>query len=149
MAEPWHLTDSNILLRLSPEAHSDYPVIRAMIDEMQERRVPIGYTLQNLTEFWNVVTRPVHSNGFDLSIREANRLAGRFEKAFTLLPDTESVCAAWRQIVLEHEVRGRQVHDARLVASMRTYGIQHIITLNGADFRRYPDIVVVSPRRGE
>jgi hypothetical protein len=38
-----------------------------------------------------------------------------------------------------------QVHDARLVALMQVHGITHILTLNGADFARYPGIVPIDP----
>ena len=32
---------------------------------------------------------------------------------------------------------GVQVHDARLVAAMKIHGINHILTLNVGDFKRY------------
>lgn len=146
MNEPWHLTDSNILLRLGVRQHADYPLVRSALDRLESRGATLACTLQNLTEVWNVATRPVERNGFGLSIGEADRLLRRFESAFTFLPDTEAVCREWRRLVVTHEVKGVQVHDARLVAVMRVCGIRHILTLNQADFRRYPDLVVVSPR---
>jgi predicted nucleic acid-binding protein len=42
-------------------------------------------------------------------------------------------------------VRGRQVFDARLAAIMIEAGIDHILTFNADDFRRYPGITAVSP----
>jgi predicted nucleic acid-binding protein len=40
-----------------------------------------------------------------------------------------------------------QVHDARLVASMKANGVTHILTFNISDFARYEveGIVVVDP----
>jgi hypothetical protein len=38
------------------------------------------------------------------------------------------------------------MHDARLVASMRVFGVTHIRTLNDRDFARYPGITAVHPR---
>jgi predicted nucleic acid-binding protein len=38
-----------------------------------------------------------------------------------------------------------KVHDARLVAAMKAHGIGRILTFNGEDFERYPDIEVVIP----
>jgi len=45
-------------------------------------------------------------------------------------------------------VSGVQVHDARLVASMKVNAISHILTLNVEDFKRYGSegIVPVAPR---
>jgi hypothetical protein len=42
-------------------------------------------------------------------------------------------------------VSGVAVHDARLVAAMRAHGVYHILTLNDADFARYPGITAMNP----
>ncbi len=46
---------------------------------------------------------------------------------------------------LNHNIVGVAVHDARLVATMLRFGITNILTLNGADFQRYPNIVSSTP----
>lgn len=48
--------------------------------------------------------------------------------------------------MVEHEVKGVQVHDARLAAWMLTQTIQRVITFNHSDFARYPDIVAEAPK---
>ena len=144
-AEAWYVLDSNILLRIGIQHHADFPQIRSAIDELEARNAPLAYTLQNMTEFWNAATRPVDRNGFGLTIQEADTIAQEFERTFTFLPDTELVYYEWRSLVTAHEVKGLKVYDARLVALMRVYGIQHILTLNDADFRRYPGIIAVHP----
>jgi predicted nucleic acid-binding protein len=53
----------------------------------------------------------------------------------------------WRQLVLAHAVSGVQVHDARLVAVMKVHGIANLVTLNIADFRRYPGISAIHPQQ--
>lgn len=42
-----------------------------------------------------------------------------------------------RRIVVTFSVSGVQVHDARLVAAMKSNGLTHILTLNSTDFVRY------------
>jgi predicted nucleic acid-binding protein len=49
------------------------------------------------------------------------------------------------RLVLTHNVSGRQVHDAHLVAIMQAHSITSILTFNGADFKRYPGITVLHP----
>ena len=49
-----------------------------------------------------------------------------------------------RQKLLNHKIVGVAVHDAKLVATMLRFGITNILTLNGADFQRYPNIVMDS-----
>lgn len=75
------------------------------------------------------------------------RLLRLIERLFPLLPDTSKVYSEWRQLVVTFSVSGVQVHDARLVAAMKSNGITHILTLNTADFTRYAGegIVAVDP----
>ena len=63
--------------------------------------------------------------------------------------DSPATYEEWKTLVLNHKVRGVNVHDARLVAAMMTHGITHILTANGKDFQRYPDITVVTPQQIE
>jgi predicted nucleic acid-binding protein len=62
-----------------------------------------------------------------------------------LLPNNETVYREWRRVVVQHAVRGVQVHDARLVATMHVHGIKHILTFNVTDFSRYTEIAAVDP----
>jgi predicted nucleic acid-binding protein len=50
-----------------------------------------------------------------------------------------------RNLVLQHDVKGVQVHDARLAAGMIVHGIKSILTYNPRDFKRYAQIQVVHP----
>ena len=48
--------------------------------------------------------------------------------------------------VVAHSVIGASVHDARIVAQMHVWKVGMIVTLNAVDFRRFPGIVVKTPR---
>ena len=63
----------------------------------------------------------------------------------TFLPDNEEVYSIWRQLVIANDVRGVQVHDARLAAIMQAYGVTHILTLNQPDFLRYANLQAIHP----
>jgi predicted nucleic acid-binding protein len=63
-----------------------------------------------------------------------------------LLPDGESVHREWRRLVVAYEVRGVQVHDARLVAAMLVHGIGRILTMDESDFMRFAGVTAVHPR---
>ncbi len=81
-----------------------------------------------------------------ISVSETDQLASLIESKFILAPDSEATYREWRRIVVAEGVSGIQVHDARLVATMRVHGIEHLLTLNIGDFRRYDKIVAVSPQ---
>ena len=52
----------------------------------------------------------------------------------------------WENLVLNYQCRGKVAHDTRLVAAMTVHGLTSILTFNGADFARYPGILVLDPR---
>jgi predicted nucleic acid-binding protein len=97
------------------------------------------------SEFWNVCTRPANVNGLGLSIEDTARYTDQLEKFFTILPDSNQAFRTWRRLVVDHAVIGVKVHAARLVAVMKAYGIERIVTLNVSDFVRFPGIEVVHP----
>lgn len=144
---PAHLLDTNILLRLSKRDSPEFPSIRNALGILHSNQAHLCYTSQNLVEFWNVSTRPREQNGHGLSPAETDAAATRIERAFTLLPDVDAIHREWRRIVVAYGVSGVNVHDARLVAAMNVHGVHHILTLNGNDFARYKEIVIVHPAK--
>jgi predicted nucleic acid-binding protein len=42
-------------------------------------------------------------------------------------------------------VIGKQVYDARLVAAMSVHNLTSLLTFNDRDFKRFTQIIVVSP----
>ena len=92
-----------------------------------------------------MATRGLSANGLGLGHKNADRALRRFERIFPLLPDSPAVHEKWRKLVLEYEVTGRQVHDARLAAVMLIHGIERILTFNVSDFRRYRGIEALHP----
>jgi predicted nucleic acid-binding protein len=141
------LVDTNVLLRLLQPDSPDFPDIRECLARLWAQGAELFYTSQNLAEFWNVCTRPTDKNGFGLSIAETNRRVDLIERWLTYAPDSASTHHEWRRLVVEAEVSGVQVHDARLVACMLAHGIQKLRTLNAADFARYKKIEAVSPKQ--
>jgi len=60
--------------------------------------------------------------------------------------DTPAIFSEWEQLVIKHQVMGKQVHDARLVAAMVSHNITHLLTFNLDDFKRFSEIIAVDPR---
>lgn len=142
-----YLVDTNVLLRLVDRTHPLHPIVRTALRKLRAAGHKLRATSQNFVESWNVATRPVARNGFGLTPAEADRLLRLAERLFPLLPDSPAVYPEWRRLVVTFGVSGVQVHDARLVASMITHGVTHILTFNTSDFTRYATggIVAVDP----
>jgi predicted nucleic acid-binding protein len=147
MTEPGasYRVDTNILLRLAQPDSPQHKSIQNCTDLLWAQGADLFYTSQNLAEFWNVCTRPADRNGFGFSISEADERASLIEAKLNFAADSEATHREWRRIVVREGVSGVQVHDARLVAAMHIHQIRNLLTLNVQDFRRYGDIVVVSP----
>ena len=146
MAGDAYLVDTNILLRLVQPDSPEHGTVRACTDLLWAQGAILFYTSQNLAEFWNVCTRPADRNGFGYSVAEADERAGLIEAKLSFAADREATHREWRRIVVAKKVSGVQVHDARLVAAMHVHRIENLLTLNAQDFRRYEDIVVISPQ---
>ena len=141
-----YLVDSNVLLRWIKPDDRDYALVASAIERILEGGDALCYSSQNVGEFWNTCTRPLERNGYGLSPEEADRRARVFEDKLRLLSDSLTVHQEWRKLLVAHHVSGIQVHDARLVATMRVHGVKRILTFNDRDFTRYPEIEAVHPR---
>ena len=139
------LIDTNVLLRLMNPANEQHVICREAVRNLQASDCRLCLTLQNAAKFWNASTRPQERNGLGLSVAETDRRLKRIEQIMTLLPDDARVYAAWRDLVSANDVRGIQVHDAKLAAAMIAHRVPHILTLNTKDFSRYSGIQAVHP----
>ncbi len=132
-----YLVDTNILLRLTDRNHPQHSIIRKAIRILRERGDNLYITPQNCAEFWNVATRPSNKNGFGLDIEKTAKLLRLIERIFPVVSDGKDIYPEWKRLVRDFQVMGVQVHDARLVAAMKIYGLTHILTFNVGDFERY------------
>lgn len=139
------LVDTNVLLRVASRSGAEHPTVDRALACLAEQGTILYYTLQNMAEFWNVMTRPKARNGFEFSMVEAEREIRAIESGMTLLPDNAVVYARWRKIIVQYGVSGVQVHDARLAAAMYVHGVTHILTLNVADFSRFIGLTALHP----
>ena len=139
------LLDTNILLRMRKSDDPHHPMIGGALRTLVARGARLCFTSQTLGEFWNASTRPLDKNGFGLSVEETDRIARVIERDFELLPDSRDVHDRWRHLLVAHKVKGVQVHDTRLAASMYVHGVTQLLTVNVRDFQRFPLLRVVHP----
>jgi predicted nucleic acid-binding protein len=141
-----YLLDTNILLQLVESAHAQHKEASEALKTLRRQNCVFYILLQNVSEFWNVCTRPKHKNGLGLSIVQADSYLKRLERFFTVLPDTEEVYRNWRELIVNHSVSGVKVHDAKIVAAMKAHNVQNLLTFNAKDFKRYTFIKAVEPK---
>ncbi len=64
---------------------------------------------------------------------------------FRLLEGKPGVADGWERLVSQHQVVGKQTHDAHIVATMQVYRVRHLLTFNGDDFRRFESVEIIVP----
>lgn len=141
-----HLFDTNCFLRLADKNSPQRIIVLDAIRKLRADNETLYYTPQILAEFWNVCTRPTSARGgFGLSFEQTERKAYLIDKHFVLLPDNPAAFSEWKKLVSEYKVKGLQVHDTKIVASMNVHNISTLVTFNEKDFRRFKMINVVNP----
>ena len=141
-----YLLDTNILLRLVEIIHQQHKETSEALKNLRKQNCTFYILLQNISEFWNVCTRPKDKNGLGFSIAETDLHLQKFERLFTYLPDNKETYENWRELVVKHSVSGVKVHDAKIVAAMKAHNIENLLTFNAKDFKRYTDIKAIEPK---
>ncbi len=128
--------DTNILVNARMLHASNHEVARAWMERISEGQEPVRVSRQILREYLSVVTRP-QTWRIAITYDEALDDVGRLIDDFEILEDgpliTETLIALCREV----PARGRQIHDANIVATMLAYGERRLLTFNSSDFRRY------------
>ena len=122
------LVDTNVLLRAIQLDSRFCESARNALKLLHRRNDQLCLTPQNVREFWNACTRPTDRNGLGISVQGTELRTRLLERHFTVLPDSALTYAAWRELASRHQVIGTKVHDAYLVAAMKTHGIRQILT---------------------
>jgi predicted nucleic acid-binding protein len=140
------LIDTGILLRAFDRSESQQKSIFRALRHLWSNGHQLVTTSQNIAEFWNVSTRPASARGgFGMDVASVDARVKVIERLGDVLPFSVQAYQEWRRLVIAHQICGVSVHDARIVAVMHTLNVTHLLTLNGADFQRYPKVTVLTP----
>jgi len=129
--------DTNVLLRRTQPDHEHHSAAVESVARFLGADEPVYFTLQNITEFWNVATRPIGNNGPGFSPAAPLAEVNQIERVLILLEDSPLVYREWKRLVVEHRITGVRVHDARLVAIMNVHRVRRILTFDRDDFSTF------------
>lgn len=136
--------DTNILIYSSFPGSPFYDAARARLSGLESNGVLFWTSRQVLREFLASTTRPgaiVPPPNLDALIQAVRQ----FEAEFEVADEDAAVTGILIDLLKSLTVKGKQIHDANIVATMRRYGIPSLLTHNTTDFLRYvPDIIVLS-----
>jgi len=141
-----YLLDTGILLRMFDRSDPQFPQIRDVLRRLRVNSERIVTTEQNLAEFWNVSTRPTSARGgYGISVQWAARRLAFLQRLCVIEGGGQPAFEEWKRLLVSCNVQGSKVHNARIAALMLASGVSHIITLNVADFSRFPGIIALRP----
>lgn len=140
------LIDSNILTFIANPSSPLYQESTDATLRLQQRGDVPCIVPQNLYEFWAVATRPLTARGLEMTTIQAQIELERLKTLFQTLPDSPAIYAEWERLVVQHSVSGKNSHDARIAAAMIAHGVTHLLTFNGADFKRFAGITAIEPQ---
>ena len=134
--------DTNILVYARHLSAPHHVRARAGLQSVFREPEPVRISRQVLREYYAVVTRPQTWSmaiNDEEAIDDVRRLLGNFEILEDGPPVTDMLITLCREVA----VRGKQIHDANVVATMLARGERRLLTFNVADFRRYGDRIEV------
>lgn len=138
--------DTNVLLRSIDDGHAAQPVAQHALLQVRNTNDSLFIFPQNLIEFWAVATRPIPNNGLGWTTERTEQELANLKKFFVVAAESDAILPQWETLVVRHQVIGKQVHDAHLVAAMLVHDVTHLLTFNTDDFKRYNKITVVNPQ---
>ncbi|NET46279.1 type II toxin-antitoxin system VapC family toxin [Okeania sp. SIO2B3] len=141
-----YLLDTNILLRASDPTSSNYQLAVDSVFLLLNQNHECLLTAQVLIEFWVVATRPIEVNGLGWTPERTRQQINILISQFALLSENGAIFTYWLELVITHNIRGKRTHDIRLLAVMKSHGINCLLTFNPEDFITIPEIKIVTPQ---
>lgn len=139
------LIDTNVLLRLAQPSSAHHATARTALVALEAAGIELCLVPQVIYEYWAVATRPITANGLEMSVPEADTSVEMLLAEYSLLLDERGIFRHWRSLIVPNEVKGKNAHDARLVAAMARHGLTHLLTFNVADFARFANVTAITP----
>ena len=131
------LVDTNVLLSATAPLRPLHPAALVVLNDWPNQGTPLVTSSQILREYLVVATRPAEANGLGLGAAEALSNMVAFRGRMRLLVESEAALDRLRALIAAYDCKGKQIHDANVVASALTSGVARLVTANVGDFTRF------------
>jgi len=64
---------------------------------------------------------------------------------FIIVDEISIVTQNLYKLIEKHNLSGKKIHDANIVATMQTYNIRKLLTNNVKDFERFTEVIEIVP----
>jgi predicted nucleic acid-binding protein len=131
------MLDTNVLLAATDEGRAEHHDALTIINDWAAGHTDLCTSGQILREYLSVATRPAEKSGLGLNLPDALGNVRAIRERTTLLTEDSKVGDRLFGLLADVQCRGKQVHDANLVATMLVHGIGTVVTMNLEDFTRF------------
>ncbi len=136
--------DTNVLLAGTDESRSHHAAALAFLETGVAGEQRLFASGQIFREYLVVGTRPVEANGLGLTPAAALANIREFQSCVQPLDENKDVAERLLGLVSTHQLKGKRIHDANIVATMRAHGLARVRTNNPEDFAPFEGIEVES-----
>lgn len=143
MAAERIFVDTNVLLAATDRTRSTHKAATAFLQQSIREGLRLFVSGQILREYLVVATRPIDRNGLGLPPSQASVNVGLFRECCDLLSENETTARLLVALVKDYDLKGKRIHDAGIVATMRAHGLSHLKTWNPDDFKDFDDVILV------
>jgi predicted nucleic acid-binding protein len=131
------MLDANVLLAATDESRAEHRDALKVLNDWAAGHTDLCTSGQVLREYLSVATRSADQNGLGLNLPDALGNVRAIRERTTLLTEDTKVADRLLGLLADVECRGKQVHDANLVATMLVHDIGAVVTMNLEDFARF------------
>lgn len=140
------LVDTNVLIYAFTKDSEYYKSSRELLNKAQEGELSLCITPQVLAEFYAIATDPRRTSVPQEPHETANVIDQLLAMpGMVLLSLPVDVVNRWTTLIRQHPVRGSDIFDVQLVATMLGNGVNQIYTYNRLDFEKFSEIEVLTP----
>lgn len=134
--------DTNILLRAFVVEMDQHARAEALLKEYWQQGTELWISGQVIREYLVQITHPKTFKE-PLPIDTVIESIKRITPLFQIADDTPAVRNELLELLKKYPTRGKQIHDANIVAAMLAHGIEVLLTLNVEDMKRFSDRITL------
>ncbi|MBI4211132.1 MAG: type II toxin-antitoxin system VapC family toxin [Deltaproteobacteria bacterium] len=143
MEDKFCVLDTNVIVYALNQHSPQHPFVHQCMDQLKEKGYRFCITEQILREVLVVVTQSRNLQK-PLDPESAKDFGTKLLHKFVFLPSNNLSRVNLLDLIENHRLQGRCIHDANIVAVMTAHQVKNLFTFNTKDFLRFRKISLIN-----
>ena len=140
------VVDANVLVYALNGDNPQHAASLALVSAAKNPAVTLYVTSQILCEFYSIITNPKRVATPTTPANAVTIISALLAwPGLRVLPAPPSVVNRLLELLKRRPVKGGDIFDLQIIATMQANNIQRIYTFNVADFAVFPELTVAAP----